>query len=132
MFRRLILLVLFLGTACQSGIIPCPRVKTVKAKKTVIHKHFHESTASLSANASEDERAASTSKAQHSKSSKNSDIKEVGNVTVEEWDCPRPGRKKYMPKTVKENIRKNLKKIKADDEHQADSTAVTPSGTIQR
>jgi hypothetical protein len=132
MFRRLILLVLFLATACQSGIIPCPRVKTVKAKKTVIHKHFHESTASLSANASEDARAASTSKTHHSKNSKNSDIKVVGNVTVEEWDCPRPGRRKYMPKTVKENIRKNLKKIKADDKNETDSTAITPPETIQR
>jgi hypothetical protein len=47
----------------------------------------------------------------HYKSSKSSENMAVKNISVEEWDCPKPGSKKYMPKTVKENIKKNFKKI---------------------
>ena len=134
MFRRLIFLMLFLGTACQSGIIPCPRVKTARAKKTIIHKHFLESASSLSAKASAEEHDASTAKTQHAKNSKGAEIKVIGNVTPEEWDCPRPGRRKYMPKTVKENIRKNLRKINSGDKNETDSlsTATPTQDTIRR
>ncbi len=38
----------------------------------------------------------------------------IKNVSVTEWDCPRLGRKHYLPKAVKENIRKNMDKIKSD------------------
>jgi len=33
-------------------------------------------------------------------------------VDVEEMDCPKPGEKKTMPRAVKENIRKNRKKVR--------------------
>ncbi|HTF16423.1 MAG TPA: hypothetical protein VK658_00050 [Chryseolinea sp.] len=46
----------------------------------------------------------------------------IKNVSMEEWDCPRPGSKKYMPKSVKDNIRKNKKKFERDlRQNQADS-----------
>jgi hypothetical protein len=35
----------------------------------------------------------------------------VQNVTIEEWDCPRPGKKRYLPRSVKYNIRKNERRI---------------------
>ncbi|MGC3943176.1 MAG: hypothetical protein QM762_01340 [Chryseolinea sp.] len=38
----------------------------------------------------------------------------IKNVSMEEWDCPRPGAKKYMPKSVKDNIKKNKKKFEQD------------------
>jgi hypothetical protein len=40
--------------------------------------------------------------------------KYVKNVSVEEWDCPEPGSKKYMPRHVRENIRRNYKKITSE------------------
>lgn len=30
-------------------------------------------------------------------------------IDVEEWDCPKPGAKKNLPKALKDNIRKNRK-----------------------
>jgi hypothetical protein len=33
---------------------------------------------------------------------------------MEEWDCPRPGSKKYLPKSVKDNIKKNKRKFEED------------------
>lgn len=121
MFRRLIILMLFLGTACQSGLLPCPRVKTAKAKKTIIHRHFLESESSLSAKAGDDEHEGTKT---HNRV--RNDVKVINNVTPEEWDCPRPGKRKYMPKTVKENIRKNLEKINAGDQNETDSLAAQP------
>ncbi|HYF66997.1 MAG TPA: hypothetical protein VD884_02625 [Ohtaekwangia sp.] len=38
-------------------------------------------------------------------------VKEVKNVSIEEWDCPKPGSRRYMPRSVKENIKKNLQKV---------------------
>jgi hypothetical protein len=45
----------------------------------------------------------------------------ITHVSVEEWDCPQPGKKKYMPKQVKQNIRKNMKRISSDKQNEADS-----------
>jgi hypothetical protein len=61
-----------------------------------------------------------------SRTIKGIDTKVIRNVSVEEWDCPKPGTRKYMPKKVKENIKRNIKKIKSDhkDENRADSVRV--------
>jgi hypothetical protein len=47
----------------------------------------------------------------------------VQNVSIEEWDCPRPGKKKYMPRSVKQNIRKNERKIQSIDSLHSTSSA---------
>jgi hypothetical protein len=48
----------------------------------------------------------------------------IQNVSVEEWDCPKPGTKRYMPKSVKDNIRKNWRKFESDArKDRADSLA---------
>jgi hypothetical protein len=114
---RLILLVLFLSTACQSGLIPCPRVKTAKIKRTHVNKPMRQYIESLSANADTED----VSKNIHYKSSKGTGNLAVKNITVEEWDCPRPGAKKYMPKTVKDNIKRNFKKINSDSKVSSDT-----------
>jgi hypothetical protein len=114
---RLILLVLLLSTACQSGLIPCPRVKTAKIKRNYVNKPMRQYIASLSANAETED----ASKNIHYKSSKGTDNLPVKNITVEEWDCPRPGAKKYMPRTVKDNIKRNFKKINSDSKVSSDS-----------
>lgn len=102
---RLIAIILIICTSCQSGIIPCPKVKTAK-----LHKSFKPSASSLTARASQ-ESEAETRKVKEIKPSEGHFIQ---NVSVEEWDCPKPGKKRYMPKSVKENIRKNKKKIETD------------------
>jgi len=38
-------------------------------------------------------------------------VKEVKNVSIEEWDCPRPGSRRYMPKNIKKNIKKNFQRV---------------------
>ncbi|HYG20937.1 MAG TPA: hypothetical protein VD816_18490 [Ohtaekwangia sp.] len=125
MTNKICFLALLICMACQSGIIPCPTVKTAKARKSTVHKRFLESSSTLSARANstadeEKDRAAT----QRVKSAKTSDVKTIQHVSVEEWDCPKPGKRKYMPKAVKENIRKNLNKINADEGNQSDSTVL--------
>jgi hypothetical protein len=111
---RLLTCLLIFCTACQVGKIPCPKVKTVK-----LHKNFRPSAASLSAKINPEPEVAT----QRTKDAKANDVHFVKNISVEEWDCPKPGTKRYMPKSVKENIRKNRKKIESDlkRENQTDS-----------
>lgn len=48
-------------------------------------------------------------------------------IDVEEMDCPRPGEKKLMPRAVRENIRKNRKKVRYYyRETRADSLELLP------
>ncbi|MEO5602673.1 MAG: hypothetical protein ABIR06_17255 [Cyclobacteriaceae bacterium] len=54
-------------------------------------------------------------------------------VDVEELDCPKPGAKKTLPKAVKENIRKNKKKIRSYyQEMGSDSLALAPNSFPKR
>jgi hypothetical protein len=48
--------------------------------------------------------------------------------SIEEWGCPKPGMKK-TPKAVRENIRKNKKKIKSyfKNRNELDSIQTNPS-----
>jgi hypothetical protein len=105
----MILWVLLLGTGCHSGLLPCPHAKTVRMKKNSVNKPLRQFMASMSAKADDHE-----AQNIHNKFYKSNGGQAVQNVTVEEWDCPRPGSKKYMPKSVKDNIKKNFKKVKTD------------------
>jgi hypothetical protein len=49
------------------------------------------------------------------------EVRYINNVSVEEWDCPRPGAKHYLPKSVKANIKKNRKKFEVEKEMRLDS-----------
>jgi hypothetical protein len=112
MVTRVLIGLLVLCSACQTGMIPCPRVKTAK-----LHKNYRPPSSSLlSARAEQPESDAGN---QYSRPDSEHYIK---NVSMEEWDCPRPGAKKYMPKSVKDNIRKNKKKFEQElRQNQADS-----------
>jgi len=87
----------------------------VKLRKSPSHRAFFESSETLSADAKSDV---------HYKSNKGAEGHAVKNISVEEWDCPRPGAKKYMPKNVRENIRRNMQKIKSSEKNAADSVRV--------
>jgi hypothetical protein len=45
----------------------------------------------------------------HPRSSKPSTNKVVDNVSMEQWDCPRPEGVRYMPRATKEKIRRNMR-----------------------
>lgn len=99
-----ILAVLFC-TSCQVGKIPCPKVKEAK-----LRTHYRAS--AFSARANQDQ--TNNTQSQHYKDPRTTHTRYIQNVSVAEWDCPRVGRKRYLPKAVKENIRKNMDKIKTD------------------
>jgi hypothetical protein len=100
--RTLIVLLVFCS-ACQTGKIPCPRIKSAK-----LHKTYRPPSSSLLSARAEHVQPAEEPGVHYSRPGAEHYIK---NVSVEEWDCPRPGAKKYMPKSVKDNIRKNKKKF---------------------
>lgn len=57
----------------------------------------------------------------------------IQHVDVEDLDCPRPGEKKVMPRAIRENIRKNRKKVRYYyREARADSLNLMPSGYQKR
>jgi hypothetical protein len=98
--------------ACQTGRIPCPdargpRIHKVKVKN---NKRFLEYTASVSSQREQSDKSITTAR--------ENDQRFVRNVSQDEWDCPKPGEKKYMPKSVKDNIRKNMKRIRSADKQQ--------------
>jgi hypothetical protein len=108
-------LLISICSACQMGRIPCPKVKTAKLRKS-----FHAPASSFSAKIS----PAPESDTQH-RDTRPTEVRFINNISVEEWDCPKPGAKHYMPKSVKQNIRKNWKKFESDarKKHKADSVA---------
>jgi hypothetical protein len=114
---RFIIGVIFICAACQGGRIPCPKIKTVK-----LQKHYRPSQSALSARA--DQAESETER----KYGKIKEVRFIKNVSVEEWDCPRPGSKHYMPKSVKENIKRNKKKIESDFKKQQTDSLRTDTG----
>jgi len=108
---RFIVIIIVLCTACQGGKIPCPRIKTVK-----LQKNYRPPASAYSAKATQVDPEIQR------KEGKTNDVHFIQNVSVEEWDCPKPGAKHYMPKSVKENIKRNKRKIESDiKKQQADS-----------
>ncbi len=107
MLLRAVLFFLIVCTGCRSGIIPCPEVKGLKLKKSAVNKRFRphepEPVVTVSSDAKTPQQTA-RNKYKYVKYT-------IEHVDVEELDCPRPGDKK-MPKAIKNNIRKNRKKVR--------------------
>ncbi len=100
---RIVLCVLFF-TACQTGRIPCPKPdarKSVKAPKR--YKYVREVSQIRSDETPDEQPMANKSRGS----------KFVGNVSIEEWDCPEPGKKKYLPKKIRNNIQRNYYRVLA-------------------
>src|SRR5215216_3249929 len=104
MGTRIMLIMILFCFACQSGRIPCPKAKKVRLEKSAKKRSAYVMTA----------RAETDTPKLQSRNPRSSNIKEIQHVNIEEWDCPRPGTRKYMPKTVKENIRRNMERVTAD------------------
>ena len=116
LIRAIVLFFLILCTGCKSGIIPCPEVKGLRLKKSHVNKKFRpertipreeaEPVITVSSEARTPQPAARNS-------NRYKYVKyTIQHVDVEELDCPKPGEKKAMPRGVKENIRKNRKKVR--------------------
>jgi hypothetical protein len=99
---RVLALLILLCFGCQTGRIPCPKFKSPASGH---HRKYRNFSASLTAKVEEKPDI---------KVKRSDDSRYVRNVSVEEWDCPQPGQKKYLPKNVKDNIRRNTKLIKED------------------
>lgn len=103
--------------ACQTGRIPCPdargpRIHKVKVKNS---KRFLEYSASISTPKEQGQDG------KPAPQTKENEQRFIRNVSQDEWDCPKPGEKKYMPKSVKDNIRKNMKRIRSGDKQKNES-----------
>ena len=96
--------------ACQTGRIACPDARGPRIHKVRVKnkQRYMEYTASISTQRDQNQDNKQATQA------KENDQRFIHNVSQDEWDCPRPGEKKYMPKSVKENIRKNMKRIRSD------------------
>lgn len=137
MLIRAIVLFLIVCTGCKSGIIPCPEVKGLRLKKSQVSKRFRwdrnppreeaEPVITVSSDAK-------TPQPTRKNSNKYRYVKyTMQHVDVEEMDCPKPGEKKTMPRAVKENIRKNRKKIRYYyEEATTDSLDLLPATYPQR
>jgi hypothetical protein len=110
-----ILLAIIILSSCQTGRIPCPQLKGPRlAKSHAVPKSY---TSVMARTEPED---VSNKEA---KTAKISQERYVGSVTEEEWDCPQPGSKRYLPRHVKENIRRNFRKMTEEQQNMArDST----------
>jgi len=104
--HKILLLLLIFAVGCQSGKIPCPKVKGPRLVKTGAAKKYKPQTLTAKLDAVPETRESNSGKPQNSKY--------VKNVSVEEWDCPQPGKRKYMPKNVRDNIRRNAKRVQED------------------
>ena len=112
----LLFLICCFCAGCSSGIIPCPEIKGLKLKKSQVNKRIRypdrniareepEPVITVSADASTpQESPRSARRYRYVKYT-------IEHVDVEDLECPRPGDKK-MPRAVKENIRKNRKKVR--------------------
>ena len=112
---RILLLLLIFSFGCQTGRIPCPKFKGAKSGH---HKRYRNLSASLTTRATVKEAEPEF------RVRKTPDARYVQNVSMEEWDCPQPGAKKYLPRNVKDNIRRNARKVNEDVSRvSADSTS---------
>jgi hypothetical protein len=116
MILRIVLAILILSS-CQSGRIPCPQLKGPRLAKS----HPGPRTYSSLMARSEPEEPSN----KEDKTAKNPQERYVNNVTEEEWDCPQPGTKRYLPRHVKENIRRNLRKMNEERKNVVQDTTGT-------
>jgi hypothetical protein len=84
----------------------CPEVKMVKLKKRPSNYLLRSSQRSLTASNRHQEEKEKPKVDFRPQSTRN--VKTI--ESIDEWDCPKPG-SKVMPRSVKENIKKNRKKF---------------------
>lgn len=115
--RALLLFLIFcFCTGCSSGIIPCPEVKGLKLKKSQVNKRIRFPDRTIAREEPEPVITVSSDANTPQPGPRNSQryryVKyTIEHVDVEDLECPKPGDKK-KPRAVRENIRKNKKRIR--------------------
>ncbi len=125
--RFLVIIILVIFTACQTGRIPCPKVKADKVKRSVVKRNMRYADRNVTASIEVDD---------NTNNPRTNIIRIPGtrppleHINVEEWDCPKPGSKRAVPKAVKDNIRKNKKAYETyyKNRESSDSVKVFPGG----
>ena len=133
MLIRTLVIFLILCTGCRSGIIPCPEVKGLRLKKSPVSKRFrfperprHDDEPVITVSSDARTPQSTRNRTRYVKYT-------IEHVDVEEMDCPKPGEKRTMPKAVKNNIRKNRKKVRYYYEQTAsDSLQLIPTSDRRR
>jgi len=120
LIRLLVILIIF--NACQTGKIPCPDFKADRVKRSHVKKQRHYDRNNTTASARVVE-TAEDPKPVKTDYQRGSEIKPpaLERVDVEEWDCPKPGTTKKLPKALKDNIRKNKKAYESYYRNRQDS-----------
>jgi hypothetical protein len=118
MLVRLIL-ILLIFTGCQSGFLPCVKVKPDKVRKTHVRKNIRYAERNTTASAKTIPETPVKPNYYRGTDTRPA----LENIDVEEWDCPKPGVKRTIPKALKDNIRKNKKAYESYYRNKADSIA---------
>lgn len=129
MLIRTLIIFLIVCTSCRSGIIPCPDVKGLRLKKSPVSKRFR--FPDRHPRQEPDPVITVSSDAKTPQSGSKNRIRYVKytieHVDVEDLDCPKPGEKRTLPRAVKNNIRKNRKKVRYYSEQaSSDSLQLVP------
>lgn len=111
-------ILIFTLSGCQMGLIPCPKNKESRLKRAFNRPpKIERSTVTASAKSHDPEvrKRVPYKVTEHTPP--------LEKINVEEWDCPKPGVKRTVPKAVKDNIRKNKKAYESyyKTRHQQDS-----------
>lgn len=121
--KFIFILLIAIGTACQSGLIPCPKIKADKTRRSSsFAKKIRPSYKSTTASAKEISPSTSPRTVRTTNWRTPETRPALEHVDVEEWDCPKPGSKRSIPKALKENIRKNKKAYESYYRHRSDSS----------
>jgi hypothetical protein len=122
MRTRLLVILLIVFSACQTGRIPCPKVKADPLRRSFAKRTGY-SERNTTASAREIQPANVTKPVKPTINySRGSEVKPaLENIEVEEWDCPKPGTKRHLPKALKDNIKKNKRAYEAYYRNRADS-----------
>lgn len=117
LIRLILLLIIFTG--CQTGFIPCVKIRPDKTKKSHVRKNVRYLERYTTASA----RVIPETPVKINYSRRSEMRPALENIDVEEWDCPKPGAKRNIPKALKDNIRKNKKAYESYYRNKADSIA---------
>jgi hypothetical protein len=119
----LVLILALIFSACQTGRIPCPKVKADKIKRSVVKRNLKYIDRNATASIPADERGSRSHLIRTPEK-----VPPLEHINVEEWECPKPGAKRTVPKAVKDNIKKNRKAYESYYKNRPDSvhTSTTP------
>lgn len=94
---------------CQLGLIPCPDPGVARMKRSRARQHatYHEQT--LQARAARE--AVRQRGVQRLREGYMTQRHTKTAAQADEWDCPRPGMRKHLPRSVRQNIKRNRQKV---------------------